>query len=121
MRKYLLLLIVSTISLYGGFSFSCGKAPPVNKSNFCAKFKEIAGCQCTNHLQPDSVCSDMKKIYSTMLKTYKTLSTACLYAASTQNTTQQECIDDWNCYWLGGTDSTGKLKCSGTGSKCPYP
>lgn len=95
-------------------TLSCAQAEDTNKPGFCSSFKSVAKCHCTDSGMPSSMCSDMKQIYKVMLDTFGTVERAC---ALQPHTTKQICVDDWNCYRLGGKDSKGRL-CSGTGKEC---
>ena len=59
----------------------------------------------------------MQQIYNLMIGTYGTLQNACVKNAEQYGGTVQACIDQWNCYWLGGKDSEGNL-CDGNGQPC---
>ena len=93
---------------------SCPGATATNDPNFCASFTASAVCHCAATM-PACKFYSVSKIYTLMLSKYGTLAAAC---GSQNDTTQQTCIDDWNCYLLGGTDSSGNV-CSSTGQACP--
>jgi hypothetical protein len=95
---------------------ACSIAPPTTDPTFCSAFKKIAQCHCQEdgHL-PAGMCQDMNTIYSRMIATFGSQDAACRWQ---KDTPYQECMDDWNCYRLGGKNSAGGL-CSGTGAKCP--
>lgn len=79
--------------------------------NFCALFKNaVTTCSPIPGLS-------MQRIYSLMIAVYGNLNNACLKNAGKYGGGVQACIDQWNCYWNGGSDSQGAL-CSGTGTRC---
>lgn len=93
---------------------ACPQALPTSDANFCPTFKQSAICFCTSKGVPASMCQDVNKIYSRMISMYGSQQRAC---QRQKETSYQVCMDDWNCFRQGGTDSTGKL-CSATGSAC---
>lgn len=95
---------------------NCKKASATNTAEFCSSFKDAAICHCTARGIPGPVCQmmGMSEIYRRMTGYYGSMEAAC--NAQTE-VPPQECIDGWNCYRFGGTDSQGRL-CSGTGSYC---
>lgn len=87
--------------------------------DFCQTFPPAAACNCTNHGMTPAVCdpNDLTNLYKMMMQTYHhNLADACNNPRAQQLTSTQECIDDWNCYWDGGTSTTGK--CNATGIAC---
>jgi hypothetical protein len=117
MIKKILSILVSALS----FSYvcpilaaSCGQALPSNDPGFCSSFKEIAQCHCTSSGYPQAMCSDMNQLYSRMVAVYGSQEKACRYQT---DTSFQACMDDWNCYRIGGTNSLGQ-ECSSTGKAC---
>ena len=96
------------------FSASCPQAVATDSPVFCGSFKSVAECHCTSSGLPKGMCTNMKVIYDRMNIIYGTMNRAC---EAQHDTSVQNCIDDWNCYRLGGTSSQGTL-CSGTGSPC---
>jgi len=85
--------------------------------DFCATFPPAATCNCINHKMTPAFCASMSNIYDVMMQTYhNNLADACNNPKAQTITSTQECIDDWNCYWHGGTSSTGL--CNGTGAAC---
>ena len=56
----------------------------------------------------------MNSLYDRMITMFGSLETAC---ALQPYTTPQDCMDNWNCYRLGRTDSRGRI-CSSTGLPC---
>ena len=79
---------------------SCGKAPPTSSTQFCQEFEKIAKCNCKHQKPNSSACDDIDKVYELMMASFhNSLKEACEYAADTQDTTVQECINDWN-YFL---------------------
>lgn len=95
-------------------TMACPGASATTSPGFCLSFKAAAKCYCTSSGIPGGMCSDMTKLYQRMISMFGTLQKACQYQ---KNTSTQECIDDWNCYRLGGKNSKGGL-CSGTGKAC---
>lgn len=96
-------------------AFACERAAPTTDKGFCASFKKVAICHCMKSL-PNSVCSNisMETLYNMMVARYGSMETAC---KKQSDTSQQDCIDNWNCYRKGGKNSHGGL-CSATGNKC---
>lgn len=124
-KNFLLIFMLFSVSAFAADKnnsqsasamLACPKASATDSSNFCSTFNEAATCYCSQSLPP-SLCQNMKALYKRMTDLFGDLDRACEYAARTQNTTKQECMDGWNCYIKGGTDSTGK-SCSGTGRAC---
>lgn len=93
---------------------NCPQALPSNHPKFCASFKSIAECHCIEMGLPKGMCKDTHIIYDRMIAMFGSLQKACEYQ---KDTTVQICIDDWNCYRLGGRDSQGRL-CSASGKAC---
>ncbi|MBI2785206.1 MAG: hypothetical protein HYX60_02400 [Legionella longbeachae] len=110
-------IFVGLMSLFSvsSFSFSCPNALPTNSEGFCASFKSVAICYCTSTGLPSGMCQDMKMLYARMISIYGSLSNAC---NAQKYTTPQDCMDNWNCYRLGGVDSRGRL-CSSNKKACP--
>jgi hypothetical protein len=77
-----------------GLSGDCGKAPPTSDAGFCAKFKSIAYCNCTEHDVPGFICEDMSVIKTMMVENYGSLENAC----EAQGEDAQECLVDWKYY-----------------------
>jgi hypothetical protein len=94
--------------------FSCPMALPTDNVNFCSSFKTAAICHCTSSGLPSGMCQDLNALYSRMISIFGSLKKACEYQ---KHTSTQDCIDNWNCYRLGGVDSQGKL-CSSTKLPC---
>lgn len=92
----------------------CGKAPPPSDPNFCGAFRQIAQCHCTSSGLPSELCVNMDDLYDQMISIFGSQQNACSFQ---QDTPYQTCMDDWNCYRLGGKDSNGQL-CSQTGKAC---
>lgn len=95
-------------------AFSCINALPTDNVNFCPSFKTAAVCYCTSSGLPGGMCQDMNTLYNRMLSVFGSLQKACEYQ---KYTSTQDCMDNWNCYRLGGVDSRGR-RCSSTGMKC---
>ena len=93
---------------------NCPQALPATDPNFCSSFKSSAECHCVSHGLPEGICSNMNSLYDMLIIRFGTLNRVCEYQ---QDTTTQTCMDDWNCYRLGGTDSQGNA-CSSTGKAC---
>jgi len=126
MLKRILVLIICSFN-FSAFALSsaqlttsnCAQALPANNPGFCSSFKSIAFCHCIEARLPPGMCQDVTAIYNRMLALFThSLQKACQYAAQQHpETSAQMCMDDWNCYFFGGRDSTGSL-CSGTGRRC---
>lgn len=110
-------IFVTTLLCLSSTIFACDKAVPTTNPNFCSSFTSVAYCHCMQNIHSSIVCSNMTVLYNAMLQEYHSLESACAVAAKKHEASQQECIDDWNCYWNGGRDSTGGL-CSGNGQRC---
>jgi hypothetical protein len=80
----------------GHFS-TCGHATPISDPRFCASFKAVAYCNCTQHGMPPMACHDMDRIRKMMIVIYGSLWNACS-AAVQVDVPQQECADDWSYY-----------------------
>ena len=93
---------------------SCPLAGATDSAAFCDAFRQSAKCHCHAAGMPGIFCANMSFVYNAMIHIYGTLESAC---AHQHDTPKAICIDDWNCYRLGGKDSVGKL-CSGTGRVC---
>lgn len=103
-----------SVNAFSATQFSCPSALPTNHSGFCASFKAAAECYCTSTGLPRAMCNNMSKIYSRMVALYGSVQRACEFQ---HNTSTQTCLDDWQCYRSGGTDSNSQL-CSSTGRSC---
>jgi hypothetical protein len=95
-------------------TFACPNAVSTDNPLFCASFKTAAICYCTASGVPSGMCQDMKKLYARLISFFGSLQKACEYQ---KYTSTQDCIDNWNCYRLGGIDSR-KRKCSSTELAC---
>jgi hypothetical protein len=93
---------------------SCPQAVATTDSTFCGSFKSVAYCHCMEGIGSPDACSDMNEVYQFMIDYYTTLENAC---HNQTDVDYQTCVDDWNCYRNGGTNSQGGL-CSATGSAC---
>ena len=93
---------------------TCAQAVPTADPSFCPSFKAVADCHCSENGLPEEVCGDMNALYQYMLDMFGSMESACAFQ---QDTDPQTCIDDWNCYRNGGTNSQGQL-CSASGSAC---
>lgn len=114
-RKIILLACLWSVSAFAGDTFlACPQALPTDNPNFCPSFRTSATCHCTAKGMPKSLCQDLDKMYDRMVGMFGSLQKACAFQ---KDTPTQTCIDDWNCYRLGGKDSQGKL-CSSTGNRC---
>ncbi|STX29480.1 Uncharacterised protein [Legionella beliardensis] len=117
MLKKITTLGIFLISLASSASVLAAACPPAalpSSAAFCKSFKVSAECHCTSSGLPKSICGNMQQLYQRMLALFGSLERACAYQ---QETPPQVCKDSWNCYRLGGKDSTGKL-CSSTGKSC---
>lgn len=115
MERIAIILALFLVVCSNAMASNCGKAEPRNTPAFCASFKSIAVCHCTQSGLPGAFCTDMKKVYTRMITVYGTQQKAC---NNQRDTTAQDCMNDWNCYRLGGKDSNGWV-CNGTGAPCP--
>ncbi len=106
-------LFFIAVAFFSFSSFACSNASPTDDVSFCATFKTAAACYCSESLPGCSRLS-MDRIYSLLITRYRTLEAAC---NSQHHTDAQTCIDDWNCYRLGGIDSQGRA-CSSTQLPC---
>lgn len=95
-------------------TLACPYAKATDDVNFCPSFRTAAVCHCTSSGLPPTMCQDMNAIYNRMLSVFGSLQRACEYQKAT---TTQDCIDNWNCYRLGGIDSRGRL-CNATEKAC---
>ena len=95
-------------------STSCPGATATDDANFCGSFKTSAVCHCSVTL-PACKFYKMSQIYKLMLSKFGSIKSAC---DSQHDTDSQTCVDDWNCYLLGGNDSHGN-HCSSSGQACP--
>lgn len=93
---------------------SCPQAVSDDDPGFCASFQSVAQCHCMEAGLPQPMCADMKALYNRMVGIFGSQQKACEYQKDTDT---QTCMDYWNCYRQGGTDSHGRL-CSGTGKAC---
>ena len=107
-------IIVVLMYFFSMSAFSCSNALPTNDVNFCPSFKSVATCYCTSSGLPAGMCQDMNALYNRMISVFGTLRKACEYQ---HYTSTQDCIDNWNCYRLGGIDSRGRL-CSSNQQAC---
>lgn len=110
----LLVLFCSFSSLIANAQSSCPQALSNTHASFCPSFKAVAKCHCTESGLPSGMCEDMNALYNRMMYIFGSLQKVCEYQ---HDTSVQTCIDDWNCYRLGGKNSQGKL-CSSTGRAC---
>lgn len=115
MKKY---FFAACMSFFCTFGFAnaphCPNALPTNDANFCPTFKAAAKCHCMNSGLPGKMCDNMKMLYKRLMDVFHSLDRVC---ESQKYATKQQCMDDWNCYRLGGTDSQGK-SCSSTNLSC---
>jgi hypothetical protein len=93
---------------------ACAKSLPPGHKKFCPSFAAAAQCACTTSGMPESMCKDMKAIHRRMLAIFSTQRKACEFQ---RDTPIQICHDSWDCYRLGGKDSTGHL-CQSSGLAC---
>ena len=95
-------------------AIACPNALPTNDVNFCSSFKSVATCYCTSSGLPSGMCQDVNALYNRMISVFGSLQKACEYQ---HYTSTQDCMDNWNCYRLGGVDSRGRL-CSSNKKAC---
>lgn len=129
MKKILMLVICSMSSASYALTVNelqhiqppvhgCQQAPATTDPSFCNVFKTSANCHCLENGMDSSVCNDMNLVYSTMIDYFGSISSACDFQQyQSDGVPKQVCIDDWNCYRNGGTNSHGGL-CSSTGNAC---
>ncbi len=115
-----LLLSCNAYSLPEFFQFfiatthaNCALAEAITSPDFCKSFETVAACHCVSSGVPAGMCN-MDWIYTHMVDVFKDQQRACDHQ---KDVPAQACMDDWNCYRHGGTDSQGNL-CSGTGKSC---
>ncbi len=93
-------------------------------SNFCQTFTSVGICHCKAEAGPlgPIECTDMTKIYTNMIKLYRTVENACHAAVTGGHTskTEEECVADWSCFRNGGTVTIKgqTVTCSATGNSC---
>ena len=92
---------------------ACGFAKSTDDPQFCHSFAQVARCTCEEKM-PDFMCKSVDQVYDIMILRYQSQENACHHQT---RTSFQTCMDDWNCYRLGGKDSNGNL-CSSTGKAC---
>lgn len=112
-------IIASFVCIYVVTFFStaqaaCAIAAPTSSPAFCDSFKAVAQCHCVSSGLPKGMCVNMHSLYDRMISMFGSLHKACEYQ---HDTSTQNCIDSWDCYRHGGTNSQQEL-CSGTGSAC---
>ncbi|CAM4393251.1 MAG: hypothetical protein LEGION0403_FIIPPAGN_00773 [Legionella sp.] len=95
-------------------AFACNNAVPTDNPGFCPSFKTAAICYCQASGLPAGMCQDMRMLYARLISVFGSLQKACEYQ---KYTSVQDCMDNWNCYRLGGADSRGRI-CSSTGKAC---
>lgn len=116
-RIFLLSLYLFSLASFASTNMSylaCTNAVPTDNANFCASFRIAAPCYCAESGLPAGMCQDMTKLYERMIAAFGSLKKACEYQ---RYTSPQDCMDNWNCFRLGGTNSQGRL-CSSTGKAC---
>lgn len=111
MKKGLFIVFLSIMNVA---AFACDRALPTNDVNFCPSFKSVAICYCTSSGLPAGMCQDMNALYNRLLSTFGSLQKACEFQ---RYTSTQDCMDNWNCYRVGGADSQGRL-CRSSGLAC---
>jgi hypothetical protein len=115
MKKFLLFVMCFAASAcFASAPSRCAQSAPTTAPEFCSSFKSVASCHCTESGLPSFACDSMSFLYNAMVARFGTVERAC---ASQHDTSTQNCIDDWNCYRLGGYNSQGGA-CGGTGGSC---
>jgi hypothetical protein len=109
-RIFAVLLCFFSLSAFA----ACTNAVPTDNPAFCASFKTTAICYCTASGLPPMMCQDMNMLYARLVSVFGSLQKACEYQ---RYTSPQDCMDNWNCYRLGGVDSRGRI-CSSTRLAC---
>ena len=111
-------IVASSLTLLSLFCFTpaiaCPFATATNDPEFCSSFKLAAQCRCTSSGLPARMCMDMNLLYDRMIIIFHSVQKACEFQ---HDTTTQNCIDSWNCFRNGGTNTQNEL-CSGTGATC---
>jgi hypothetical protein len=92
---------------------TCPQAVSSSDPSFCGSFHSVANCHCVESGVPVN-CDDLGALYDYMLAIFGSLDAACSFQ---EDTDKQTCIDDWNCYRNGGSNSQGQA-CSSTGNSC---
>jgi hypothetical protein len=121
-KKWSVLAVMSFLSFsLPAFSFNnplaylnCPQASSTDDPAFCASFKTSAICHCVASGLPSGMCQSIKRIHDLMLARYGSEQRAC---ENQHDTSTQNCLDDWQCYHVGGTDTQGRL-CNSTGNAC---
>ncbi|HSW70759.1 MAG TPA: hypothetical protein VLH77_02125 [Gammaproteobacteria bacterium] len=113
MRYFLFLIIFLTVPCFSAVT-PCPQAEPISSPNFCASFRTSAICHCVLSGLPEGMCQDIPELYERMIALFGSVETACAYQ---QDASQQTCLDDWQCYRVGGSNAEGQL-CSASGNKC---
>lgn len=95
-------------------AYACPTGISTDDVSFCSTFKTAATCYCTSSGLPSGMCQDMDALYNRMVGVFGSLQKACEFQ---HYTSTQDCMDNWNCYRLGGVDSRGRI-CSSTRQAC---
>jgi hypothetical protein len=114
LKKFFTAIAFFSCTAFSSISVSCSAALPSNEPGFCESFHVAAECYCSSSGLPRKMCNNMALLYQRMIAMLGSLENACRFQ---NNTSYQECIDDWVCYRSGGKNSRGEL-CSGTGNAC---
>lgn len=111
----LLLTLILSMVASSAIASKCERAKPTTHPEFCSSFREVTRCHCMESL-PKNLCSSMSMdtLYNLMVARFGTMEKAC---NQQKDTSPQDCMDNWNCYRNGGSNSQGGA-CSGTGKKC---
>lgn len=113
MKKLLFFVAASLFSTLA-LANTCPTSSDTNQADFCTTFYSAASCRCSERQGPPSICTDMHQLYNVLVSLFGSINVAC---SKQHETSVQKCIDAWQCYISGGTDSQGRL-CSGTGKAC---
>jgi hypothetical protein len=113
-RKWISYALNAALWLYCSSLLACPEALPITDSNFCQSFDVAAKCYCVTSGLPLKMCDSTQKVYNRMISVFRSVESACSFQ---RNTTYQKCVDNWNCYRLGGSNAANEW-CSGTGAAC---
>jgi hypothetical protein len=92
---------------------TCPQAVSSGDAAFCGSFHSVANCHCVESGVPVN-CDDLGALYDYMVAIFGSLDAACSFQ---EDTDKQTCIDDWNCYRNGGSNSLGQM-CNASGNAC---
>jgi hypothetical protein len=114
MRKIRKYTLKTLLGLYCSSIVACPDALPITDARFCASFDVAAQCYCTSSGLPKKMCGSTQKVYDRMMSIFHSIESACSFQ---HNTPYQNCLDNWHCYMLGGSNNANEW-CSGSGAAC---